>query len=210
MWRFFIGHGFYSPRPRARILRGAGATLRLAAPNVRGGFANTANANGLIHPGAMIIAEDIEPDVVEQQIRNKVLQSIYTGHGFQSVNRVAANENLSTGGVHALCLDQGNFMHGPRPADFEICVPNWALAATEEDATNTLLTPLTTNVFAYSMQGGGIQSNGKGQEQAAVIKAVPLSLIDQTVVIGTLRGYELSGTKDGDQHRPSRAIYYTK
>ena len=31
-----------------------------------------------------------------------------------------------------------------------------------------------------------------------------------TILIGTLRGYEMAGTEPGDQHRPSRAIYYTK
>ena len=130
-------------------------------------------------------------------------------HGFVVVNRVAANENLSTGGIHALTVGPGDFVHGPTAKD-EFGVPDWTRAATEEDAIKVLMTPLTTNCYVYSLQGGAIQSNGRSQEQAAVLKAVPLTLIQQTILIGTLRGYEMAGTSEGDQHRPSRAIYYTK
>ena len=92
----------------------------------------------------------------------------------------------------------------------ETGMPDWARAATAEDQTKVLRTPMTTNTFVYNIQAGQIQSNGRHQEQAAILKAVPLALADQKILIGSLRGYEFASDEPGDDHRPDRAIYYTK
>ena len=123
---------------------------------------------------------------------------------------MAANELTGTGGTHAMLqsTDGADFMTGPICNRHRV-VPAWNTGATLADTTLTMMTPLTTNVFVYSLQQASTQSNGQSQEQASILKSVPLTLIEQTILIGTLRGFELAGIEDGDQHRPSRAVYYT-
>ena len=206
---FFIGTYHDDLTTKSQKVAGFASIAVLAkqdvAPTIPGGLLNMTNSNGLCTPGLMIAVPGTEPMQIQMQISNKALNNSYVPHGFAAVNRVAVNETRSTGGAHAMIVSEGNPMYGPQSV-----VPDWDKAATVADATKTMMTPLTTNAFVYSLQNGAIQSNGRSQEQANILKAVPLTLIEQTILIGTLRGFELAGVKDGDQHRPPRAIYYTK
>ena len=179
------------------------------APTIPGGLANMVNSNGLCTPGLMIAVPGTDPMQIQMQICNKALNNSYVPHGTAAVNRVAVNETRSTGGAHAMIVSEGNFMCGPTYTTHTV-VPDWDKAATLADATKTMMTPLTTNAFVYSLQDGAIHSNGRSQEQANILKAVPLTLIEQTILIGVLRTFDMAGVEAGDQHRPPRAIYYTK
>ena len=90
----------------------------------------------------------------------------------------------------------------------ETGMPDWARAATAEDQTKILLTPMTTNCFCFTMQAGQIQSAGRHQEQAAILKQVPLAISEQKVLIGSLRGYDFRN-EDEDDHCPDRAVYFS-
>ena len=89
-------------------------------------------------------------------------------------------------------------------------IPGWNIFKTQEDAILTAMEPATTNMFMFSVQPSTAQSCGRAQQDAGILKSVPWILTGQKLLFGILRGFETAFAEPEDQHRPDRAVYYTR
>ena len=106
-----------------------------------------------------------------------------------------------TGGTQVNIVgDPDDFAIGPIQSGD---VPLWDTFGTDADAAKTLSQPATCNHFGWTLQPASIMGQSLPQNNAAVVKSIPVVLTGQQAMIAALRGVE-QATAD----RPDRAVYF--
>jgi hypothetical protein len=171
-------------------------------------FVQEGVAGSAAHPGLVKVAEGQLPYQVHSELQSKMWSRIYeTGHGKHVIKKVIETEENSSCGRFA------NSTEGETPLESgpmhdhgeEFVMPNWAAASTEQDSILTLSTPITTNLFVNVVSPSSVQSRGETQENLAILKSVPVMLVQQKALFGVMRGIEAAGEAG---HPPSRIVFF--